>query len=79
MACLFSPRVIMLEATVCKAKTLGSFMAQPFSIGKGHGNILVRPMAYDVNLKEADLFAWHDAIYDAAAKLRDPRDRFRPD
>jgi hypothetical protein len=45
-----------------KLKTLGSFMAQPFNIGKGHSNILVRPMAYDVNLKEADLFAWHDAI-----------------
>jgi hypothetical protein len=45
-----------------KEKTLGSFMAQPFSIAKGYSNIIARPMAYDVGLKEDALFAWHDNI-----------------
>ena len=49
-----------------KENTLGSFMAQPFSIGKGEDNILVRPMAYDVALKENALFAWHKAITEYA-------------
>jgi hypothetical protein len=50
------------KGNAVKEKTLGSFMAQPFAIGKGHSNILVRPMAYDVNLKEDALFAWHNNI-----------------
>ena len=50
------------QGNAIRTETLGSFMAQPFSIAKGYANIIARPMAYDVALSEPGLFQWHENI-----------------
>jgi TolA-binding protein len=40
---------------------LGGARGQPFGLAKGHPNIIVRPMAYDVGIDDPDLRDWHES------------------
>lgn len=46
---------------------LGTFQAQPFRLAKGHSNVIIRPMAYDMfNLDDGRFLQWHKDIVDYA-------------
>ncbi len=46
---------------------LGTFRAQPFKLAKGHPNIIIRPMAYDMfNLDDDAFLKWHKDVVNYA-------------
>jgi hypothetical protein len=48
-------------------QALGTFVAQPFEIAKGHDNVIMRPMCYDVfNFSDEKLEQWRAHVADYA-------------